>query len=109
MGVTTDKRLCDNCPGRELQLCVAACPGNLIDIDPQLLRAFCRDQRACRLCLACVKACPRGALTPVLPVECAPVTVEVRIETVGGGLRWTLRPDAEDELILTTEAAGDDA
>lgn len=108
MGVTTDNRLCDNCPAFELQLCVAACPGNLMDIDPQLLRAFCRDQRACRLCLACVKACPRGALSPVLPVECAPSTATIRVERAGGGLRWTLRSGAEDELTLTTEAAGDD-
>jgi len=97
MAVKTLKDRCDNCRGADIQRCVAVCPGALMDIDPQTLRAYCRDQAACWDCLACVKACSRGALVPQPPYSVARRSFNLQLEAEKTFRRWYFTEDGEEK------------
>ncbi|MCX7021207.1 MAG: hypothetical protein NTW26_02830 [bacterium] len=65
MPALVDANICDGCLGRSgcrgTAVCEAVCPGDLMAVDPQTLKAYCRNSSDCWDCCACVKACPTGA------------------------------------------------
>jgi adenylylsulfate reductase subunit B len=88
MPVRVDSGLCDGCEDFPEKRCEAICPGDLMTVDPQTLKAFCRDCTDCWDCFACVKACPTGAVTPRLAYTIALYGVRARFERAGGAGRW---------------------
>ncbi len=67
MTVLIDYRLCNGCPGRLEARCEEICPGDLFKRENG--QAFLREPAACWDCCACVKACPRAALSITLPFQ----------------------------------------
>lgn len=62
-----DYNLCNGCPGREESCCEEICPGDLMTRRDG--KAVCRLDRDCWDCMSCVKACPRNAISTVLPYQ----------------------------------------
>jgi adenylylsulfate reductase subunit B len=58
---------CDGCKGEKEALCEAICPGDLMCLNSETLKAACRSPRDCWDCMSCVKACPQGAIETRLP------------------------------------------
>lgn len=49
--------------------CEEICPGDLMEVDETSKVAFCRSARDCWDCMACIKACPTGALETRIPYQ----------------------------------------
>jgi len=96
-----DDNLCDGC--REVRAaagvtrCEAVCPGGIMVVDPQTLKAFCREPLDCWDCCACVKACPTGAVAPRLAYAVALYGTRVGYEGGPDGCRWTVTGEAGPE------------
>ncbi len=105
MPAHVDKRRCDGCRAAVEPACVAACPGDLMAIDPQTLSAFCRNVTDCWDCCACVKACPTGAVAPRLHYALALYGVKGFYEQRPGGCRWVF---SGVEGVGTFDLPGDD-
>lgn len=66
-----DRELCNGCPDRAEPRCAEICPGDLL-LRGEDGRAACRCDRDCWDCMSCVKACPRNAISTVLPFQIGP-------------------------------------
>ncbi|HUT98874.1 MAG TPA: 4Fe-4S ferredoxin [bacterium] len=97
MPAHVDTRLCDGCREAAVIRCEAVCPGDLMAVDPQTLKAFCRNPLDCWDCCACVKACPTGAVTPRLAYALALFGGEVLYEGRPDGCRWTFADAGGEE------------
>jgi adenylylsulfate reductase subunit B len=97
MPARTDDRLCDGCRGAPEPACVEVCPGDLMALDPQTLKGFCRDYAGCWDCCACVKACPAGAVTPRLDYALALYGSKVVYEGRTDGGCWTFSGEGGEE------------
>lgn len=64
-----DLKKCDGCKGENEPLCVSICPGDLLFLNEESVRAVCRSPRDCWDCMSCVKACPQGAIETRLPYQ----------------------------------------
>ncbi len=64
-----DQQKCDGCKGEKEALCEAICPGDLMYLKEDSLKADCRSPRDCWDCMSCVKACPQGAIETRLPYQ----------------------------------------
>lgn len=49
--------------------CEDICPGDLMVVDEESKTAYCRSLRDCWDCMACIKACPEGALETRIPYQ----------------------------------------
>lgn len=49
--------------------CEEICPGDLMEVNPDTKKAFCRSTRDCWDCMACIKECPTGALETRIPYQ----------------------------------------
>lgn len=58
------KELCVGCGS-----CEEICPGDLMELDEATNTARCRSARDCWDCMACVKACPKGAIETRIPYQ----------------------------------------
>jgi adenylylsulfate reductase subunit B len=67
MTVRIDYKLCNGCPKRAEGFCEEICPGDLFFIENG--KAVLREPADCWDCFACVKACPRSALSVELPFQ----------------------------------------
>jgi adenylylsulfate reductase subunit B len=67
MSVHINYRLCNGCPGRVEGCCEEVCPGDLYYRENG--KAVLREPSDCWDCCACVKACPRSALSIALPFQ----------------------------------------
>lgn len=67
MTVLIDYRLCNGCPGRPEACCEEICPGDLFRRENG--KATLREPAECWDCCACVKVCPRAALSITLPFQ----------------------------------------
>ena len=62
---------CDGCQGEGEPLCEQVCPGNLMTLETETKKAFCRDAGDCWDCMTCTKACPRQAIQTQLQYQLA--------------------------------------
>ncbi len=60
---------CTGCQGREESYCENICPGDLMAVNPETGKAYCRSAKECWDCMSCVKACPNGALETKIPYQ----------------------------------------
>ncbi len=67
MTVRINYKLCNGCPKKPEAFCEEICPGDLFF--RQHGKAALREPADCWDCFACVKACPRSALSIELPFQ----------------------------------------
>ena len=67
MSVRLDVDMCNGCPKRQEGCCEEICPGDLFYRKDG--KAVLREPSDCWDCFACVKACPRSALSVELPFQ----------------------------------------
>lgn len=60
---------CDGCKGEREALCVSICPGDLLALNEETGKSYCRSTRDCWDCMSCVKVCPQGAIETRLPYQ----------------------------------------
>ncbi|CEP66393.1 4Fe-4S ferredoxin-type, iron-sulphur binding domain [Moorella glycerini] len=60
---------CDGCKAEKEPLCEQICPGDLMTLNPENQKAYCRSPRDCWDCMSCVKSCPQGAIETRLPYQ----------------------------------------
>lgn len=79
--------------------CQEICPCDLMAVDPKTKKAYNRDNRDCWDCMACIKACPFGALETVLPFEAADFGASLTPKVLSERIVWTLKdPDGKEEI-----------
>ncbi len=100
MAIHVDGSLCDGCEGESEGRCVVTCPGDLMTLDPQTLRAYCRRQGDCWNCCACVKVCPSGAVSPRLSYSIALYGCSTAVEKIRNGFRWTFTDERGGEEVF---------
>ncbi len=100
MAVGVDGNLCNGCAGEPDVSCVVICPGDLMTLDAQTLRAYCRRQDDCWNCCACVKVCPAGAVAPRLSYTIALYGSGVWVEPIENGFRWTFTDERGDDEVF---------
>lgn len=64
-----DLKKCNGCEGREESCCEEVCPGDLMAVNAETMKAFCRSLRDCWDCMSCIKACPKNALETRIPYQ----------------------------------------
>jgi adenylylsulfate reductase subunit B len=67
MSVHIDIDVCNGCPKRSEGFCEEICPGDLFYREDS--KAVLREPSDCWDCFACVKVCPRSALSVELPFQ----------------------------------------
>jgi len=85
-----DPTRCDGCPHEVEPPCVLVCPGDLMVLDAERKKAYCREEADCWDCMTCVKVCPRQALRTRLSYQLADVSADLRPEVAGDHITWTL-------------------
>ncbi|MDI6906582.1 MAG: 4Fe-4S dicluster domain-containing protein [Thermoanaerobacterales bacterium] len=65
--VNVDK--CDGCRGENEALCEAVCPGDLMTVNEETGKAYCRSARDCWDCMCCTRVCPQGAIETRIPYQ----------------------------------------
>jgi adenylylsulfate reductase, subunit B len=84
MSVRIDLQACNGCGSRLESCCEEICPGDLFYRTGG--KAALRDAADCWDCFACVKACPREALSVELPFQISEarnrLTARVRRDTI---------------------------
>ncbi len=66
-----DSTKCDSCQGESEPLCEQVCPGNLMTLERETKKAYCREPGDCWDCMTCTKACPRQAIQTMLQYQIA--------------------------------------
>ena len=89
MTVRINCQRCDGCRRAKEALCARVCPGGLFSKDAAG-KASIRTPEDCWDCAACVKECPRDALSLFLPVEAGGRGSTLGARKKNGGLQWTL-------------------
>lgn len=84
MSILTDKSKCTGC-GR----CAGICPGNIISIDDKE-KAYLRRPSDCWSCMACIKECPVGAISFVLPPEIGGKGGRLYVKRENQCTEWTI-------------------
>ncbi|MCW3491262.1 4Fe-4S dicluster domain-containing protein [Dethiobacter alkaliphilus] len=89
MTVQIDGTVCDGCPHAKEAPCMRVCPGDLLTKNSNGKAAIAIPED-CWDCAACVKECPRGAISLFLPTEAGGrgSTLVGRKKT--DGVQWTL-------------------
>ena len=64
-----NREKCDGCRAENEPLCEQICPGDLMTLNRQTSKAYCRSTRDCWDCMSCIKICPQGALETRLPYQ----------------------------------------
>ncbi|MCW2276797.1 4Fe-4S dicluster domain-containing protein [Heliophilum fasciatum] len=87
MTLCIDRERCQGCNGHPR--CADVCPGNLLVLGEQGQIAS-REPDDCWDCAACVKVCPRQALSLTLPPEVGGRGSRLWARQVGGKMHWTI-------------------
>lgn len=90
MGVYIDEGVCNGCGRREETMCERICPGNLL-LRGVNGKAYIRDEGACWVCAACVKACPRHAIELKLPLQIGGNGSSLKARVSKGETIWELK------------------
>ncbi|OQX07879.1 MAG: 4Fe-4S ferredoxin [Desulfobulbaceae bacterium A2] len=64
-----DPERCNGCEGLPESYCEQSCPGNLMAVDEDRGKAYCRSTNDCWDCMSCTKACPRNAIETRIPYQ----------------------------------------
>jgi adenylylsulfate reductase subunit B len=104
MGVIVDRRKCNGCKGLEEPKCVRICPGDLMAIDEKTGKSYIREFSDCWDCMACVKACPRGALEVRLPYQIALYGGKLKPKVRKDSILWILKDNrgVEERFVIKT-------
>ncbi|MGM0471677.1 MAG: 4Fe-4S dicluster domain-containing protein [Bacillota bacterium] len=90
MSVKINQAICNGCPDCEESRCVKVCPGNLLYRTADNETAI-RDRADCWGCAACVKECPRQAISMYLPVEIGGRGSTLTVKDNGDKMVWILK------------------
>lgn len=60
---------CNGCKGLEEAKCEESCPGDLMAVNEDAMKAYCRNTHDCWDCMSCIKACPMNALEIRIPYQ----------------------------------------
>ncbi len=88
MTVRIDYILCNGCRGRAEGCCEEICPGYLFYRENG--KAVMREPSDCWDCFACVKACPRAALSVELPFQISEVKHRLIARIKNNRINWQL-------------------
>lgn len=88
MTVRIDKKRCNGCPRRAEGCCEEICPGDLFY--RRQGKAELREASDCWDCFACVKACPREALSVELPFQISPARHRLIARLKKNRIDWKL-------------------
>jgi adenylylsulfate reductase subunit B len=103
MAIHVDDLACDGCSKAPEPLCVRDCPGDLLFIDGDGKAAIV-DNRECWDCAACLKVCPREAISMQL-TSCSLVQqVTLHAHALAQKTLWSIR--LSDGLTKTYETPG---
>ncbi len=97
MTVRIDRNLCHGCPGRPEGCCEEICPGDLYI--KKNGKAHMRDAADCWDCFACVKVCPRSALSIELPFQISETKHHLTARNKGDSIIWQLH-DKSGKLLM---------
>ncbi|PTW00116.1 dissimilatory adenylylsulfate reductase beta subunit [Halanaerobium saccharolyticum] len=92
MAVKIDKNICDGCPDYNQGRCERICPGSLISKQGKKAKIIRPEE--CWDCAACVKACPRNAISLYLPEEVGGRGTELKVQQKNKRSIWIF--DRED-------------
>lgn len=92
MAIKIDQSICDGCPDYQEGRCERICPGNLIAKEGE--KAEMKRPAECWDCAACVKACPRNAISLYLPEEVGGRGTKLRVQQSEKRSLWIF--DRED-------------
>ncbi len=85
-----DKNVCNGCGKSKETMCERICPGDLLFRNNDK-KADIRDQGACWVCAACVKACPRHAIELKLPLQIGGNGASLNARVSKGETIWALK------------------
>jgi len=106
-----DKQKCNGCSNlKEGPKCVTICPGDLLFLDKDN-KSGIYDKSECWDCCACIKECPRSALSMTLPFQINESRTELKGRCLRTFTRWDIAsPDGTQlkrfEIESRTEAKG---
>ncbi|MHB8157626.1 MAG: 4Fe-4S binding protein [Desulfocucumaceae bacterium] len=105
-----DPTKCDGCQRESEPLCEQVCPGNLMTLEKETMKAVIRDMSDCWDCMTCTKACPRQAIQTVLQYQLAYFPGKL-IPLVGSNsVTWTAIDchGRVERFVMKTLVSGDD-
>lgn len=82
---------CNACSGRSETRCEEACPGDLMALDQERQKAYCRAVNECWDCMSCVKACPAGAISTKMPYQLGYFSASLRPVMGKNSITWICR------------------
>ncbi len=88
MTVHINTRLCNGCGSRAEGCCEEMCPGDLFYRKNG--KACLREPSDCWDCFACVKVCPRAALSIELPFQISEAKHRLAARLKKNGIEWNL-------------------
>lgn len=100
---------CDGCQGESEPMCEMVCPGNLMTLDPETKKAYCRDAGDCWDCMTCTKYCARQAIQTQLQyqIACFPGKLIPLVGT--NSVTWTsIDSHGKVERFVAKTITGDD-
>ena len=86
-----DIHRCNACSGRSETHCEEACPGDLMALDHERLKAYCRATNECWDCMSCVKVCPTGAISTRIPYQLGYFSAQLRPVMGKNSITWICR------------------
>lgn len=100
MAVKIDKTICDGCPDYNQGRCERICPGSLISKQGKKAEIIRKEE--CWDCAACVKACPRNAISLYLPEEVGGRGTELKVQQKNKSSIWIFdRADGSRKVYKT--------
>ncbi|ACA59309.1 4Fe-4S ferredoxin, iron-sulfur binding domain protein [Candidatus Desulforudis audaxviator MP104C] len=85
-----DNVKCDGCRNEREALCELICPGNLMALDTETNKGYCRSPRDCWDCMSCTKICPKGAIETRIPYQLGYYSAKLVPFTGTGKMTWTV-------------------
>ncbi|MBI5789372.1 MAG: 4Fe-4S ferredoxin [Candidatus Schekmanbacteria bacterium] len=107
MSVIVDKKKCNGCKQLDEPQCVKNCPGDLMAINPEDGKSYCREGSDCWDCMVCVKTCPCMAIQTRLPYQLANYKATLVPKIGKDVIKWTstdIKGNVEEFEIKTKEA-----
>ena len=100
MTVKVDLKKCNGCKQlKDGPQCKKYCPGDLMQFNPEIKKAFINVEKDCWDCMVCVKACPMRAIETRLPYQVAAYGASLKPRVKKDVIIWELiYPNGEKEI-----------